>query len=199
MTEVGTEAAVVGLAVSVTTSPPRGAAEVKVTVALDSPPPGTVEGLSTREDTPSGKTVRLADELDPPRVAVIVGFVVDVGWVVDTLNVACVDSGEILTDAGTVADGSVDDNTTSTPLLGAGALSVTVPVEIDPPATVCGLRETELTPIPRTVRDAVAIDPAEEAVRITFVSVDVVVVGTVNVTDDWPTFTCSVEGGIATG
>src|SRR2546427_10935738 len=57
-----------------------------------------------------------------------------------TGNVALVAPSETVTLAGTVAAASLLARETTAPSRGAGALSVTVPVEERPPATLVGLR-----------------------------------------------------------
>ena len=61
---------------------------------------------------------------------------------VETVKVPLLWPAAIRMLAGTVADPLLDERLTDTPPAGAGALSVTVPVEDDPPVTAVGLRPT---------------------------------------------------------
>src|SRR3989442_14861091 len=60
-----------------------------------------------------------------------------------TLKVALVAPSETVTPAGTVAAALLLERETRAPPRGAGPLSVTVPVEERPPATLVGLRLSE--------------------------------------------------------
>ena len=57
-----------------------------------------------------------------------------------TANVAVVAPAATVTLTGTVADALLLDSVTTAPPEGAAAVSVTVPVEPDPPTTLAGLR-----------------------------------------------------------
>ena len=63
--------------------------------------------------------------------------VADPGFVV-MVNDAEVAPAGTVTDAGTVADGSLLDNEITAPPAGAGPFNVTVPVELAPPVAVVG-------------------------------------------------------------
>ena len=80
----------------------------------------------------------------PLRVAVIVTLVFELTRCVVTVNVRLVEPAEIVTFDGTVAaDVLLLERFTTAPPLGAGALSVTVPVESSPPFTVEGFTVTD--------------------------------------------------------
>jgi hypothetical protein len=81
-----------------------------------------------------------------------------------TVNVALLAPAATVTVAGTVAvDVLLLERETTAPPMGAGPLSVTVPVEGDPPVTLVGFSVSEET-VGRgcgsTVRDAVLVAPA---------------------------------------
>ncbi len=63
---------------------------------------------------------------------------------VETVNVALVLPAATVTEAGTVSAALLSVRPTTTPPAGAAVLSVTVPVEGEPPATLVGLT---LTPV----------------------------------------------------
>ena len=78
-----------------------------------------------------------------------------------TLKLALVPPGETVTLAGTPAAGLLLESVTCAPPAGAGALSITVPVEdCSPPTTLVGLRVSEeRTAAGITVSDAVRVAP----------------------------------------
>jgi hypothetical protein len=94
---------------------------------------------------------------------VIVTGVELVTVVVLTVNVALVAPEAIVTLAGTVAAAAPLERLTTAPLLGAGPLRVTVPVEEEPAVTLLGLSAIEErvgdVPAGVTVSDAVLVAP----------------------------------------
>ena len=115
------------------------------------------------DELPAGFTVRSAVLLTPPYSAEIVTAVVLDTATVVTGNVAVILPPGTVTLAGTVAtEGLLLDSVTTTPPLGAGPLSVTVPVEPLPPTTEDGLkdRETSATGGGFTVRGEDWMTPA---------------------------------------
>ena len=76
-----------------------------------------------------------------------------------TLKPALVPPGATVTLAGTTAAGSLLESVTCAPPAGAGAFSVTVPVEGLPPVTLVGLTVSEETIGGITVSDAVRVPP----------------------------------------
>ena len=79
-----------------------------------------------------------------------------------TVNVALVAPAVTVTLAGTVAADALLESVTTAPPLGAAPLSVTVPVDGDPPLTVAGLTATEdsATPVAGfTVSNVVLVVP----------------------------------------
>ena len=77
----------------------------------------------------------------------------------------------IVTEAGTVAESELDLRETNAPL-GAGPLSVTVPVEVPPPASVVGLRVRPERTGAVTVRVAEAEEPFASADTVEVVGED---------------------------
>jgi hypothetical protein len=142
VTFAGTVAAAVLPLASDTEIPPVGAAPLRVTVPVALFPPTTLVGFSVTLDTDGGFMVRVAFAL-PPRVAVTVAVATAAtGWVV-TVNVAEVLPAGTVTLLGTVAaDVLLLERVTAAPPIGAAPLSVTVPVEDDPPVTVLGFNDT---------------------------------------------------------
>ena len=63
---------------------------------------------------------------------------------VETVKVAVVLPAATVTEAGTVAEAELELRETVAPPVGAAAVKVIVPWEVDPPVTVVGLRLTEL-------------------------------------------------------
>ena len=80
-----------------------------------------------------------------------------------TVNVALLAPAATVTVAGTVAVDVLLERETTAPPMGAGPLSVTVPVEGDPPVTLAGFSVSEES-VGRgcgsTVREAVLVAPA---------------------------------------
>src|SRR3989442_6128792 len=102
--------------------------------------------------------------------------------VVLTAKVAVVAPAEPVTPAGTVATlVLLLESETSAPLLGAGALSVTVPVEELPPVTLVGLTLSEASVGGVTVSEAVCVAPLYDAEIVTDVDVPTGVVLTVKI------------------
>jgi hypothetical protein len=126
---------------SVTCAPPLGAGPFSVTVPVEGPsgPPTTLEGFRASEETTGGVTVSEAVRVPLPD-AVIVTWVDAATALVVTGKVALVDPAGTVILAGTVATaGLLLERETTAPPLGAGPLSVTVPVEGFPPVTLVGL------------------------------------------------------------
>jgi len=157
VTLAGTVATVVVPEVSVTTKPPAGAGPVIVAVPVEGLPPTTDVGDKLTELMAGGLTVSVVFTLAVPCVAVIVATVLVATAVVVTVNVAVVAPAATVTFAGTVAAEALDVRFTVDPPAGAGALSVTVPVEEVPPVTVEGETVTLESDPALIVRVAVAV------------------------------------------
>ena len=94
---------------------------------------------------PSALMARLALANTIPVNARIIAVTLPIGGVVPTVIVACDWFAAIVTDAGAVAYGKLDDRLTTLPLGPAGPVKVTVPVEDDPPTTAVGLSVRDCT------------------------------------------------------
>lgn len=140
LTEAGTVAAEVIELLSVTVSPAEGAGALSVTfpatVVVD--PPTTLVGETVTLATVIGVIARTAVTLALPNLAVIVAAADDVTEVVVIVKVAVVLPDATVTLVGSTALELLDDSVTVVPLPGAGAPSVTVPVEEFPPTTEVG-------------------------------------------------------------
>jgi hypothetical protein len=84
--EIGTVADRLSLA-RLTTAPPDGAARAKITVKTDALPPNTESGVTDIPASSGVSTVRVADALELPSVAVIFATVVDETPTVEALKV----------------------------------------------------------------------------------------------------------------
>ena len=153
VTVAGTVAIAVLLLDSETVAPSVGVWAVNVRVAeVLVVPVWTVEGLSVIDaSAPPGRgggggvTVRVAVRVTPLYVAEIRDVAVAVTGLVDTkftTTLLLTPSGTVI-EAGTVATAVLLlENETTAPPAGAGALSVTVADDADPPCTLAGLRLT---------------------------------------------------------
>jgi len=83
--------------------------------------------------------VSVADTVDPSRVAESFPDDAAATGIVVTVKVADVPPARTLTDEGTVARLVFDERPTEIPVLGAGPVRVTVPVDLVPPTTLAGL------------------------------------------------------------
>jgi len=129
-------------------APPLGAGPLSVTVPVALLPPVTVEALSdTDASIIAGWRVSGATAVEPLYAAVMVTDVVVATKLVLTVNDALVEPAATVTDPGTLAAELLLDSVTTAPPLGAGPLSVTVPVEEPPAVTLEGLRESDASVI----------------------------------------------------
>jgi hypothetical protein len=158
--EAGTLATVALLLVSFTTTPPVGAAPVRVTVPVLDVPAVTDVGLSVTDDSAGGLTVSTAVLLTPLYVAVIVTDVAVVTALLVAVTVAVVAPAATVIEAGTVAAAVllVVSVTTVTPF-GAAPFRVIVPVLFAPPVTAVGLRDKAESATGFTVSVAVLLTP----------------------------------------
>jgi hypothetical protein len=173
---VGTVAAVLP-EVSGTVRPPTGAGLLMVTVPVEEAPPRTEVGASDTPVTVGAVTVRVAVAV--PAVMVSVLFAATA--TVDTLNVAVVAPAATVTEAGTVADGSLDERETDWPPVAAGPLMVTVPLDDAPPTSDVGASTTPVTVGAVIARLAVSGVPSLVAVIVADVFAPTGMVVTLNV------------------
>ena len=95
-----------------------------------------------------------------PRTPVIVTDVLDMTPEVLTVKVAVLEPADTVTLAGIVATAVLLlDSVTGAPAAGATPLRVTVPVEVLPPRTDVGFKDTELSVAVVTVKVAVRVTP----------------------------------------
>src|SRR5215468_3486136 len=95
------------------------------------------------------------------------GPVVEATGVVVTVKVADAAPEAILTEAGTVAEGSPLESVTTAPIPGALPFKVTVPFGLPPPITLAGLTVRDASAAGLTVRIAVAVCPPDDAEIVT--------------------------------
>jgi hypothetical protein len=148
------------LLLNVTTAPTAGAAPLRVTVPVELMPPTTEVGDRVTEDKDAAVTVSVAFML-VPRIAVTTEVVVEATPNVVTVKVADVLPADTVTLAGTLAAAVLLlVRLTETPPVGAAAFSRTVPVELLPPTTLVGLRDTDETDTAGLTRSvALAVPP----------------------------------------
>jgi len=161
-----------------TVIPPTGALPVSVTVPVEELPPSTVVGASDRPLKVGGLTVSVVVLVVTPSVAEIVTGVELATGLVVTVKVADVLPARTVTLDGTVALPLFDDRLTTRPPEGAGANSVTSPVQEVPPRTVAGETETLLRPAEVIVSVAVFVvaPSVAEIVDVVVAGVEVVVI-----------------------
>lgn len=119
-----------------TVQPAAGAADCRVSVPVDLSPPITVDGLSAIDLNSGGLTVNVLLTVVP--VAEMLTAVAMPTGMVLTVNVPDVAPPATLHDVTVAADLLLDSGIV-TPPLGAGPLSVSVPVDRPPPTTEAGL------------------------------------------------------------
>jgi hypothetical protein len=169
----GTTATAVLLLDSETTAPAPVAPPVSVTVAVEIVPPTTVDGASDREATAGTLTLRVADFETPWYAAVIVTDVVaDTAFVV-TRKVAVVAPAATVTLAGTLATAPLlVASVTCAPAEEAGAVRVTVPVDVSPPVTLVGVSASVLNCSGVMVSADVRVAPPSLAVTFAVVATE---------------------------
>jgi len=146
VTLAGTVAVDVLLLERETVAPPAGADPLSVTVPVEGDPPVTLVGFSVSEERVGracGSTVSEAVLVTPAYDAEIVTGVDAVTALVLTVNVALLAPAATVTLADTLAAPLLLESSTCAPPVSAGPLSVTVPVEGDPPVTLVGFSVSE--------------------------------------------------------
>jgi len=146
ITLVGTVAAALLPLERETVAPPAGAGPLNVTVPVEGDPPVTLVGFSVSEERVGracGSTVSEAVLVTPAYDAEMVTGVDAVTALVLTVNVALLAPAAIVTLADTLAAPLLLESSTCAPPVSAGPLSVTVPVEGDPPVTLVGFSVSE--------------------------------------------------------
>lgn len=113
------------------------------------------------------------------------------------MNVAVEVPPATVTESGTVALALLEDRLTTAPPLGARPLSVTVPVEVEPPVTVDGVSVSPESTAGLIVSLAVWVTPFIVPVIVTDVEADTPDVATVNVAVVAPPETGTLAGGVA--
>jgi hypothetical protein len=115
---------------------------LSVTVPVEGAPPTTLLGLRLTAEGLMGRTDRLALAVTPACVAVIVTVVLAVTVAVLTTKVAVVAPAAMVTEAGTVATAALLVVRVAVVAVVTDALSRKVAVEVFPPPTVVGLRDS---------------------------------------------------------
>jgi hypothetical protein len=167
----------------VTTMPPDGAGPVRVTLPIEFPPALTLAGLSFSVNNVGGFTVKAADWVLEPWLALIVAVVCVVTAEVLITNVTLDFPLETVIEAGTEPDLLLLDNLITRPPTGAGLLRVTVPDEFVPPVTEVGLSDIEMSRGGAIVSVAVFLTEPDVAVSVTVCWVEVDLVVTMNVAE----------------
>jgi hypothetical protein len=121
-----------------TTAPPGPAGPFSVTVPVDGAPPTTEVGTTLRPVKAADVIASVADFVPAPNVAEIVADVELETAAVLTVNVPVVEPTAIVTLLGGTALDVLEVSSITMPPLGAGPLSVTVPVKELPPITELG-------------------------------------------------------------
>jgi len=119
-------------------SPPVGAALEMVTVPVEPTPPITVVLERLTVLSAGAVMVRAANFFEVPALADMVAVAFFARATVFTVKLAVVALAATFALAGTVADVLDEDSVTTTPLAGAAAERVIVPLALLPPATLAG-------------------------------------------------------------
>ena len=167
VTDAGTRARVALLLLSVTVVAVVDA-RLSVTVPVELVPPRTDVGfrLSALNVIGAWLTVRVAVFVTAPAVAVMTALVVALTAVVVTVKVAVDAPAATVTDEGKAAATLSLDRLTTTPPVGAGEPSVTVPVTFVPPLTAVGLTATAVnTPAGTEMDLAISVLPATSTLQ----------------------------------
>lgn len=164
-----------------TFTPPDGAGPSRAIVPVELMPPTSVAGAKLTFDGTGGMTTSVAVTDELPDAAVIVADVTVATADVAIVNVADEEPAATVTVGGVIALALLEVNVTTVPLFGAGAFSVTVPVEDLPPTRLVGETVRPFSPNGSIVSAALADAPPDVAAIIAVVAEPTVVVETVNV------------------
>ena len=140
-----------------TISPPEGAGEESDTVPMETFPPGTELRLSVSPISLGGAIVSVAPCRLVSRTATMDAAISSGTGSVLIGKVAMVLPAATLIDAGKVADDVLLDSEMLTPPVGAGPVSVRVPVDAAPPATKGGDSDSDSTTAGLIVSVAVSL------------------------------------------
>ena len=128
VTVIGTDAVDVALLARLTTAPALPAGPLSVTVAVELFPPANEGGFKAIPTSVNGTSESVADWLVLPKEPVMVTGRVSETVLVVTVKVAEVAPAATIIELGAAASGLDEVSDIVVPLLGAGPLSVTVPV-----------------------------------------------------------------------
>ncbi len=140
--------------------PGRSAGDVSPSVATNTRPPITEESDKERPETEAGSMARVVVFEKDSKEAVIVTRDAELTGAVVAANVAVVALASIVTAAGTLAFGLLEDKVTVVPPAGAGAVRVTSPVDTFPPANTEG-KPPQSNPTINNLKTMPAETPAE--------------------------------------
>jgi hypothetical protein len=199
VTLAGTAATAVSLLVRLTTTPPDGAAALRVTVPATGWPPRMFDSARpTACNDADGWSVRFAVFETPLQVAVIV-VVPPAGRLAPvTVNVPVVWPAAIsLLDGAVATPVLLDVSVTVAPEGPAGPVRVRLPVVVPPPGIVDGEIAMVVSAGFDTVRDAVFATPPAVAVSVTVAFASTPSVVTAAVAVFTPARTVTVEGSVA--
>ena len=137
---------------------------MSVTVPVELLPPTTEVGATETEAGTGGTTVTIALTVEACELAVMVTLVEAATGEVLIVKVPVVPPAGTVILAGTFAAGLLEVNEITAPLDGAGAASVTVPVDIEAPVTEVGASTSpERNGVPIAVRTS-AVLPCPEPI-----------------------------------
>ena len=151
--------ALVLLALNLSTKPPVGAGPLRETVPVDEAPPITDAGTTETPVNVAGLIVSVAVFVEPASTPLMVADTTLDTAVVDIVKEAVVAPALTVTVVGQVALVELEDKLTTIPLVLAGPVKVTVPVDDVPPMTELGDTVRLLNVAGVIVRAAVLVDP----------------------------------------
>jgi hypothetical protein len=144
-------------------NPPGGADPFKLTVPVVGTPAETVDGLRLRLLTSRGWMTREAEKTSLPLTAVTFTISLERTGEVETANVAVSEPLGTVTESGTETAELLTLRDTAMPVVGAGPVSETVPVEDVPPTREFGSIVREASFAGKTFKVATVAAPPNEA------------------------------------